>query len=406
METDFHSPAVIVNDLRAILAIDKLPIGFFLGAGCPFSIKGVKNDKPLIPDARGLTKAVLEQSSSPNLAELVERLQAMLVEDGQENPTIEHMLTRIRTMETIVGNKNVRGFSRPDLQQLEQSICKTISSVADQKLPASTPYHSLARWVGQRTSRSIIFTTNYDLLIEQALEALQVPFFDGFIGSYRPFFDQRAIERDDFPDRWALVCKFHGSINWRLVGERNQIVRSLDKAGDEVLIHPSHLKYTQSRRMPYLVMLDRLKAFIGNDRKPAALFTVGYSFSDEHINDTIADSLRGNPSAVCYALQYENLPTYPQVIDLAQQCANLHVLAPDEVITNGRCCRWKTCPHDQVEELGGVFRPQCNNNGSSATESEGQDDEVTVESCLGDFDAFGRFLASLLPRESTARRPS
>ena len=124
----------------------------------------------------------------------------MLIRDGQENPTIEHMLTRVRTMETVAGNDEVRGFSATDLQRLEQSICRTISSVVDKQLPESTtPYHSLARWIEQRTNRSVIFTTNYDLLVEQALEALQVPFFDGFIGSYQPFFDQHAIEQDDLP---------------------------------------------------------------------------------------------------------------------------------------------------------------------------------------------------------------
>ena len=202
----------------------------------------------------------------------------MLVQDGQENPTIEHMLTRVRTMETVAGNDKVRGFSAPDLRRLEQSICQTISSVVNKPLPESTtPYHSLVRWIGQRTNRSVIFTTNYDLLVEQALEALHVPFFDGFIGSYRPFFDQHAIEQDDLPVQWALVCKLHGSINWRFIRKRNVIVRSLAETGDELLIHPSHLKYTESRRMPYFVMFDLLKAFIGNGKRPAALFTIGYS---------------------------------------------------------------------------------------------------------------------------------
>ena len=273
----------------------------------------------------------MDASSGTDLAESFQRLKTVLVDDGQQDPTIEHMLTRVRAMETVVGNDAVRGFSRPDLQRLEQAICRTIASLVNKPLPASTtPYHALARWIGQRTSRSFIFTTNYDLLVEQALEALQVPFFDGFIGSVQPFFDQQAIEQDDFPERWALVCKLHGSINWRLVPERNDVVRSL-QGGDELLIHPSHLKYTESRRMPYFVMLDRLKAFIGNDKMPVALFTIGYSFSDEHINDTIADSLRANPSAVCYALQYDKLSAYPQVDKLVQRCSNLHVLAREKL---------------------------------------------------------------------------
>ncbi len=404
MGTDPHIPAAVVNALREILAVDKLPIGFLLGAGGPCSVKATDQDgAPFIPDAKGLTKAVVDRSSKTDLAESFQRLQAMLVEDGQKNPTIEHMLTRVRAMQAVVGNDKVRGFSLSDLRCLEQSICKNISSVVNKPLPKSTtPYHSLARWIGQRRNRSVIFTTNYDLLVEQALEALQVPFFDGFIGSYRPFFDQQAIEQDDFPAQWALVCKLHGSINWRLDRKRNAIVRSLDdEAGDELLIHPSHLKYAESRRMPYFVMLDRLKTFIGNRKEPAALLIIGYSFSDEHVNDTIADGLRANPSAVCYALQYDKLSAYPQVTNLVQRCSNLHVLAPDEAETNGRRSGWKTCSHEQVSELGGAFRPRCSREDSSTIGSEDVDgDEVAVECRLGDFDIFGRFLASFSPAKT------
>ena len=304
--------------------------------------------------------------------------------------------------------------SAADLQHLEQEICGTISRVVNKPLPTSTtPYHNLARWIGQRTNRSFIFTTNYDLLVEQALEALQVPFFDGFVGSYQPFFSQQAIEQDDFPDQWALVCKLHGSINWRLMGQRN-IVRSLDGAGDQLLIHPSHLKYSESRRMPYFVMLDRLKAFIRNDRRPATLFTIGYSFSDEHINDVIADSLRANPSAVCYAFQYDVLSEYPQVKNLVQRCSNLNVLARDEAAIDSRKSRWATCSLGQVEELGNAFHPLRSQDDSSARGSnftlsclsrkkaeDKEDDEVSVECRLGDFEIFGRFLASL----SSAKAP-
>ena len=247
----------------------------------------------------------------------------------------------------------------------------------------------------------MIFTTNYDLLVEQALEALQVPFFDGFIGSYLPFFDQHAIEQDDLPAQWALICKLHGSINWRLVHKSNTIVRSLADAGDELLIHPSHLKYTESRRMPYFVMFDLLKAFIGNGKKPAVLFTIGYSFSDDHVNDTIADSLRANPSAACYALLYDKLSDYPKTDSLVQRCSNLHVLARDEAVTDGRRSRWKTCSREQVEEFGGAFRSQCSQEGDPAPGSEDVDsDEVAVECCLGDFNIFGSLLASLSPAKA------
>lgn len=402
METDFHSPTAVVDSLREILVVDKLPIGFLLGAGCSSSIKTGNDGASLIPDARGLTKAVLDQCSNPNLDKLLKCLQEMLVKDGQENPNIEHMLTHVRAMQAVVGKDNVRSFSLSDLKNLEQFICESVFRTVNKSLPGPmTPYHYLARWIGQRANRTVIFTTNYDLLVEQALEALQVPFFDGFIGSYQPFFHQQAIEQDDLPSQWNLICKLHGSINWRLVQNSNDIVRNLDdKAGDKLIIHPSHLKYAESRRMPYFVMLDRLKAFIRNDKKPAALFTIGYSFSDEHINDVIADSLRDNPSAISYALQYDRLSACPQVTKLTQRCANLHVLAPGEAITKGRLSRWEKCSPEQVTELRYAFRAQSSKEGSSDQGNGAADDRKVVEFCLGDFNNFGYFLGSFSPSQT------
>ena len=404
MNADTHNPLDIVNALRAILVVDKLPVGFLLGAGCPFSIKVSDQDRaPLIPAATGLTRAVVERSCE-SVAESLKRLQTMLVRDGQENPTIEHMLTRVRAMASVAGGDEVRGSSGENLRCLEKSICQTISSVVDKPLPPSaTPYHSLVRWIGQRTDGSVVFTTNYDLLIEQAFEALQVPFFDGFIGSCNPFFDQKTLEQKDFPAHWARVCKLHGSINWRFVRERKAIVRSRANDGDELLIHPSHLKYAESRRMPYFVMFDLLKAFVDNARKPVALFMIGYSFSDDHINDTIADSLQANPSAVCYALQYDKLSAYPQAFDLVQRCSNLHVLASDEAVTDGRRAAWRTCAREEVGGLGGAFCPQSLDENHSLAARENIDgEEVAVEFRLGDFDVFGHFLASFAPVKATS----
>ena len=397
MTTNPHKPVAIVDALREILVADKLPIGFLLGAGCASSIKVCNQDgAPLIPDSKGLTDAIVDQASDTSLADSFKRLQKMLIEDGEASPTIEHLLTRVRTMATVVGNSEVRGFSKQDLVNLERTMCQTISTLVDKTLPEPmTPYHHFARWIGARSNRSIIFTTNYDLLLEQAFESLQVPFFDGFVGSRQPFFSQQALEQDGPQSQWTLLCKIHGSINWRLVRER-VIVRSMSEEGDELLIHPSHLKYTESRRMPYFVMLDKLRSFISSRKNPVAFFTVGYSFSDEHVNDTIVDSLQANPSAVCYALQYEQLSIYEQIDSLVQRCSNLHVLSPDEAIVNGRRSNWTDCPPMQIGEFDGAFRPKQAETGAcklASEDSEGGD--VAVEFSLGDFDAFGRFIAPL-----------
>lgn len=79
-------------------------------------------------------------------------------------------------------------------------------------------------------------------------------------------------------------------------------------AGSPDLIYPSILKYDQSRKMPFLAMTDRLTTFL---LKPhAVLFVYGYSFGDEHINDTIINALKVNQSENVEALMYEILPVH------------------------------------------------------------------------------------------------
>lgn len=96
-------------------------------------------------------------------------------------------------------------------------VCSKIVQKLDVVLPGlETPYHRLCKWM-RSIDRKVaveIFTTNYDLLIEQALDDLEIPYFDGFVGSRRSFFDLRAVEDNLIPRHWSRLWKIHGSINW------------------------------------------------------------------------------------------------------------------------------------------------------------------------------------------------
>jgi hypothetical protein len=140
------------------------------------------------------------------------KLVGVMAQDGDTSPTIETMLTRIRTLREVAGNADVRGLSFAELDALDKVICLAIKQTVTCSLPnETTPYHALARFIGtQRYPLTELFTTNYDVLMEQSLEVCRVPFFDGFVGSFRPFFDQRAIEEDRIPARWSDFGNFTG----------------------------------------------------------------------------------------------------------------------------------------------------------------------------------------------------
>ncbi len=405
MPDEFHDPLLFLAQLRQTLSADKLSLGFLIGAGCPCAVRvkddATGGDRPIIPDIRGLTEDVRAKlAASATSGQAQEKLAKVFADDGEADPTIEAMLNRIRALRDVAGKVSVRDLSFDELNELDREICQSIREIATCDLPPkSTPYHALARFIRDHRYPFLeIFTTNYDVLMEQALEACRVPYFDGFVGSYRPFFDQRAIEDDTMPARWSRLWKLHGSINWRLNKRTKSVLRTSNSGeGDELLIHPSHLKYDDSRRMPYFVMIDRLRRFLRNDERPVALIALGYSFGDEHINEAIIESLRANASSACFALQFDTLSAYADARALGMDNANLSVLAPDKAIIRRRELPWMATPATDVGALGGAFEVSAEPS-SPGGNANGVTDVVTSDvprPCrflVGDFRYFGDFL--------------
>lgn len=394
MNTTTHCPYRQSTLLQQALAPDKMRIAFLLGAGCPVSIR-LPNDvgtKPLIPDIRGLTAVVkdgLKQSAEhkENFAKVLNRLAA--------DSTIEDILSHVRLLHEVVRDGNIDGLNRVALAGLDAEICAITTRVVNVDLPTPlTPYHRLATWVGgiHRTHPVEIFTPNYDLLMEQAFEANKIPYFDGFIGSRQAFFDLASMENESLPARWGCLWKVHGSVNWWRnaddeVVRRDAIVAAA--AGDRQMIYPSHLKYDQSRRMPYLAMLDRLRSFLA--RGQAVLVTNGYSFLDQHLNEVILHGLRSNPTAVCFGLLFGPRSNYSDVLAKARMHPNLSLLAADGAVLGTIERDWR-----QDEQTGHPLH------GIAVTKkdpSDGADPSATsCEFLLGDFQVFGEFMARQLSR--------
>jgi SIR2-like domain len=387
---DTHDPLRQANYLRESLAQDKRPLGFFLGAGCPTAIRVQVDgsDEPLIPDIDGLTQRVYRDLKCSSQRESFEKVCAHLKADGNEDPTIEDWLTHIRSMCQVAGSEAVRGLTAKELDSLDEAICEKIVELSQKALPTvGTPYHKLAAWI-QATARTEpveIFTPNYDTLLEQALEDNRVPYFDGFVGSRHPFFDVYAMEEDRLPPRWARLWKLHGSINW--CQEKGGPICRGEFSGKRRVIHPSHLKYDESRRMPYLAMIDRQRAFL---KKPfAVLVTCGYSFRDNHLNEVLIQGLQGNPTAIIFGLLYKNLVLYPKAVNLSTNQANLNLLGPDDAIIGARQAPWLG------REASDKTEP------SVAVEWETKPDMPDVGTQyaifkLGDFLLFGSFLAEMI----------
>lgn len=400
-----HDAAQQARNLRQVLQDDKQRIGCFLGAGCPLGIYDAAGQKSvvLIPAIIELTRRIAEglkaaDSATGATSKFKANWDSLCSEckttDGQE-PTIEDVLTELRTLSNRRGSAEILGMSKKDLSELDDKICALISAEVRKPLPPyRNSYNRFASWIGgiHRDSPAEIFTPNYDLLLEQALEQNLLPHFDGFVGSREPWFDLASIEHDTIPTRWTRLWKLHGSINWEKSEETvngNKITRVVrvtrEAATGKVMIFPSHLKFDQSRRMPYLAMLDRLRAFFQGKDAPR-LVVCGYSFLDDHLNEVLLDGLRGNRNAQCFALMYSGLEQHPRVVEYAQRQSNLTVLAWDGAVVGTRIGGYRAGTAGGQEHAPWLLEE---------APTAGDSKEAYPRSRLGDFHYFGLFLEQL-----------
>ena len=97
------------------------------------------------------------------------------------------------------------------------------------------------------------------LLLETALEALGVMYFDGFSGALRARFCTDVVEADSnttdgLPALIVRLWKLHGSVHW--AWEDTHVVRLGTPVTSQELaaIYPSDAKYEESRRVPFVVL--------------------------------------------------------------------------------------------------------------------------------------------------------
>ncbi len=338
-----------------------------------------------MPDMKGLTKIIADAHAGDPDNSPYKKLMTEMGKAGKDTCNVEDVLTFIRSMKEVSKGGDVRGFSEDALTELEKDICKTIAESVNKDLPdGDNSYRRFANWICSidRALPVEVFTTNYDLLLEQALEEQYVPFFDGFSGSRYPFFDIHSVERNDLPPYWTRLWKLHGSVNWKVMGKSVSRVTK-DETGSPELIYPSKLKYDQSRKMPFLAMSDRLSGFL---LKPhATLIVCGYSFGDEHINDTIINALKVNKSANVIAMMYGKMVDAttgelfsPEAVNRAKERPNLSVWYDDKAIIGAQNYEWAEYEMD--------------NKDFSGFDLNIVDNRVS----LGDFDAFSSFLKQLI----------
>lgn len=352
--SSIYDPLKVALEIREQLASEKRRLAFFLGAGTSMAVG--------VPGIDGLSSKVSDNLKEPFKAQYEEVGKKVKVP-----PNVEKILDRIRLIREIIGDSEkdemdgLRGAT--SVKNLDSAICNSICEIVSKIPTKGLKVHLLfAHWLrtlhGHRDYPVEIFTTNYDLLLEQAMEQAGLPFFDGFVGSVNPFFSSESVEADKDkkyetvypPITWTRLWKLHGSINWCICSDtcnpNGRITRLSSNEGlkkEELVIFPSREKYVQSRKLPFLAFQDRLRKFLRDGE--SLMIITGYSFGDEHLNEVIFQGLRSNPrlsiTALVYGDEKDRKRFLPQrIIDFAAEYKNLSVYGPDKACIGGIVIPW------------------------------------------------------------------
>lgn len=326
------SEAPIVRDhLSSLLQVKNLVV--LLGSGASFHLgspktRALTNEQvlDLIKDAGGEPTsedrellATINPTDSGDLEKLLNGLQlaaSLAAQAGQ-------------AAVTLGSGTAAKSYPKVDVDGLRQRINRALAEACS--LPKMgkhfeapfdvDPFRAhrtfLSRIVRSRRAnlpRPRIFTTNYDLVIESALDELGYPYIDGFSGTV----DRRLnlafygldFHRVETTTRTVLaraegalyLHKVHGSLNWRSSSDRDRLtglesleVRQSDASAqnDElVLIYPTSAKESDTLAYPYSDLLRLLGDAV--QQEDTAVIVAGYGFADPHINRLLLRSLATN----------------------------------------------------------------------------------------------------------------
>ncbi|UUP17096.1 SIR2 family protein [Nitratireductor thuwali] len=334
MSISFHNPDQYMASLRTIIAQGRKRVGLLVGAGAPAGMARGDGTRPLIPAVAGLTDRVLT-AIEPKYGAQIAGLKANLVKHD-----IETLLSRIRSLSGVIGSIKVHDLDGDGYRVMAEAICAEIGRIVQVGLPSGmTAYGELVSWItgAPRTHAVEIFTTNYDLLFEEAFERVRAPYFDGFAGAREAFFDPASVSGDQLSARWTRLWKIHGSLGWK-ANKQGEVVRTGQPDATH-LVFPEHLKYDQTQKAPYAALLDRLHAFLATE--DTLLVSIGFSYADAHITARIDEALAANPAASVFAFQFQTLDKEIYATELASRRPNFSVYARDKAVISGVSAEWQ-----------------------------------------------------------------
>ena len=279
------------------------------------------------------------EGSNPSFEDLVNCLQADRYLKSKMGENVSDINASIAKMQKwLFENCNVQTTEIPDSFKEDPKLSKN-----------RYHYHEmLLKKLLQRPNnlkRANLFTTNYDMAFDYALDSLGVHYINGFMGVHNRCFrpevydydlyypGQSVIGRVHRAEKVLKYFKLHGSLSWistesdvsNTYGIKEIPLNDEFKSSDnkEIMIYPCVSKKSFTLDLPYSELFRQFSQAINQTQ--SVLLCIGYSFYDEHINDIIKQAL----SIPSFTLIIAN---YSKTIDEDSEIEKLKALEDKRII--------------------------------------------------------------------------
>lgn len=281
-------------------------------------------------------------------------------------------LTTLNNIEQRMNKETTKGQACKDYYKLilkskailDDSL-ETDTTEKDKLTKTKQNYDSfLGFWANTISSRSLhivnkqvnIFTTNFDMFIEDSCERLGIPYNDGFAGQINPSFSvanfnkiqrYKSLQFDNTSDILLFnIIKLHGSVSWKTKDEKisysngthipdglgSKTGNAFDKGYKQIaVINPNAEKHFETvLDTNYASMLRKFTLEL--EKENSVLIIVGFSLADKHIKNLLYGVMKSNPTLVVVIFSRSQ---YDETADKFEEKknSNLYVISPEANFT-------------------------------------------------------------------------
>jgi SIR2-like domain len=283
-----------------------------------------------------------------------------------KNPSFEDLFNCLQA------DRYIKSKKRESTKEIDESIknmqqwlfenCNTANTklnVNDDQRLEKNRYHyheALIKKLLQRPNnlkRVNLFTTNYDMAFDYALDNLGVHYINGFMGVHNRCFRPEVYDYDLYypgqsvtgkvhrAEKVIKYYKIHGSLSWlatnptvsNTYGIKEIPLNNEFKVDEnkELMIYPCVSKKSFTLDLPYSELFRQFSQAINQPQ--SVLFCIGYSFYDEHINDIIKQAL-SIPSFTLIIANYSPTKDTNSPIEKFRALQDKRIIILDETDSN------------------------------------------------------------------------